>query len=764
MEDYLIYIAKSAGSMLLFYLAYKFLMKNDTFFKLSRYYLLIAFIASMLLPLINFSGILDAEEPIPIVYYTMDAVSISADAVKETVDENISVMTYIAWGYMAITGLFLLRFLLRLSRIGYLCMRYNSKKIGRYRIYELSPDHSPFSFFNLIFINGDNLNIDEFEKIIQHERVHAKQFHTLDLMLLEIAGAIFWINPMIGIYKKSLQEVHEFIADDEVCRSGVDALDYKKLMVKQLTGLSFESPANCFNSIKIRRRFGMITKSRTGKQALLKLTAIVPLSLVVLFIYACADNLDNIDNLASSGVYTYNDEGVEPPKPPMSRMELSELRDSKMKLPPEAVQNNYTGKIAVTYIIDEEGKVVNPKVVNGCDLGGEWTEKGLKYGCNDEAVRIIGTMPRWDPAMKDGKPVRFQMTEIFVMGDKDAWKKEHRLSYYNSKVNKDIKEEDINPAYFPGGDEALWKFIEENVKYPEEARRKGIQGTIELELGIDKEGNVAAVKSGPITKGNSLLLQEAWRIAGIMPKWEPAIYKKTGKPIEMYVKVPIHFRLNDEEAKTDKMHIYMDGDKRIDPKDMHPAQYPGGNQALIKFLSENIKYPEEARKKGIEDEFKIGVMISSDGSVDNIELDGDAPDILEKEARRVIDEMPRWLPGYHKKTGKNVPYFVYIPFKFKLSDKKKVLETQPSFDNSDLYGEIKYPEEALKAGKQGKVILKVTVDKTGEITNCEVESSTDKVFEQAALNAMKKVKMTPGTTKHGPVVATIFVPIHFKLK
>jgi TonB family protein len=394
----------------------------------------------------------------------------------------------------------------------------------------------------------------------------------------------------------------------------------------------------------------MITKSRTGKQALLKLTAIVPLSLVVLFIYACADNI-------------------------------------------------------------QSGELSN-------------------------------------------------ITKIEIIDISD------RASYLDSMFlvmnGEDLLKRDYIPAYFPGGDEALREFITDNIKYPEEAIEKGLELSVNIVLAIPADGDTMTVFFWK--NYEQCFEDEIMRVIDLMPDWEPGVHKKTGEKIATLVEVPFHFRLNDEEAKADKMHVYMDGDKRVDPKDMHPAQYPGGDQALIKFLSENIKYPDEARKNGIEAEFKIGVMISSDGSVDNIQYETDAPDILEEEARRVIGLMPKWLPGYHKKTGKNVPYFVKIPFKFKLSDKYKTMETQPSFDNAELYGEITYPEEAKKAGKQGKVILKVTCDKTGKITNCEVESSTDKIFEQAALNAMKKVKVKAGRTKDGPVASTFFVPIHFKLK
>jgi bla regulator protein blaR1 len=795
MEALLIYIAKSTASMLVFYLAYRFLMKNDTFFKLSRYYLLIAFVVSMLLPLVNFSGLIESAEPDTFVYYTLDAVSVSAVAVQATVQENISLMTYIAYAYLGILSILLLGFFVRIGKIIYLTAKYNSKSIEGNRIYELSSAHSPFSFFNLIFINGDNLEIDEFEKIIQHERVHAKQLHTLDLLLLELSGVIFWINPMISIYKKSLQEIHEFIADDEVCRQGVDALDYKKLMVKQLTGINFESPANCFNSIKIRRRFGMITKSRTSKAALIKLAAIIPLSALVLFIYACADNIEHIDELTANDIAQKNSESftefyertkdtsIVSAKPSISHEEMDKIIYGNMRLSEEAKKDNFCGKLLVYYNIDEKGNIINIKTGKGREVGGSWSEEGLKYGCNEEAIRLIKLLPKWQPATKDGKAIKQARMHSIIFGNRDEWYKEHRLSYYNKGINKEIKESDITPPFYVGGQEAMWKYIQENLKYPEEARSKGIQGTVELQLGIDKEGKVGTMKH----EGGApfVLVNAAMEATRNMPNWKPAIYKKTGKPIEAYVNVPFHFRLDDEKTPEDQIHIYKrddekadipkeylleyDNGKKVKSEDLFPAQYPGGNKALIKFLQTNIKYPEEALKKGLQAEFKIGIMLNGKGEVTVTDNCDNVDAVFEDEAIRVIELMPKWMPAYVKKTGAKCPIYMKIPFKFKLNgggDEKKFksMENLPQVDMKDLQSKIEYPSEAIKKGLSGKVILEVVVDKTGKVTKCEVVESSDKIFDQAAIDAIMKVKITPGKMDNKPVKVSMRVPVRFKLR
>ncbi|MDD5570171.1 MAG: energy transducer TonB [Bacteroidales bacterium] len=94
------------------------------------------------------------------------------------------------------------------------------------------------------------------------------------------------------------------------------------------------------------------------------------------------------------------------------------------------------------------------------------------------------------------------------------------------------------PAYI-GGEEAMIKFLGENIKYPEKAKKKGIQGTVLISFIIDEEGNVT---NAQIRKGiKKVCDEEALRVVKLMPKWKPG--KQSGKPVKVQFIMPVNFTL-----------------------------------------------------------------------------------------------------------------------------------------------------------------------------------------------------------------------------
>src|SRR5690606_31843644 len=75
-----------------------------------------------------------------------------------------------------------------------------------------NPGPGSFSFFNRIFINKADFD-HHFDTVYNHEKIHVAQYHSLDILLVELFRVVFWFNPVLGLYKHSLQEVHEFLAD-----------------------------------------------------------------------------------------------------------------------------------------------------------------------------------------------------------------------------------------------------------------------------------------------------------------------------------------------------------------------------------------------------------------------------------------------------------------------------------------------------------------------------------------------------------------------
>ena len=93
-------------------------------------------------------------------------------------------------------------------------------------------------------------------------------------------------------------------------------------------------------------------------------------------------------------------------------------------------------------------------------------------------------------------------------------------------------------------------------------------------------------------------------------------------------------------------------------------EYPGGMDKLVEYLSQNIKYPQQAIEKGIEGKVFVSFIVEKDGSVSNVQVQRSLGGGCDEEAVRVVKAMPKWKPG--KQRGKTVRVSYTLPVNFKL--------------------------------------------------------------------------------------------------
>lgn len=93
-------------------------------------------------------------------------------------------------------------------------------------------------------------------------------------------------------------------------------------------------------------------------------------------------------------------------------------------------------------------------------------------------------------------------------------------------------------------------------------------------------------------------------------------------------------------------------------------QFPGGDEAFCEYVKKNMVYPEEARKKGVEGSVVLTFSVECDGSISNIEIVKSTDPCLNEEALRLINSMPKWIPG--SRNGKTVRVKMCVPVKFRL--------------------------------------------------------------------------------------------------
>jgi hypothetical protein len=209
MEAFLIYLFKSSVLLSIFYSVYFLLLRKDTFFTINRHFLLIGIITSLLLPFIEFTTIKFIENP---GFYIAET---NPSVLKHTAPKVINwwVIGSVLYGLGVL--IFLSRFCLQLLSLKKLLIHNQSRKKDGFSFIEVTQDIALFSFFNMIVYNPVLHSREELDMILKHEKIHVQQLHTLDLILMNLLLIFQWVNPFAWVYKKSLEQNLEFIADRE---------------------------------------------------------------------------------------------------------------------------------------------------------------------------------------------------------------------------------------------------------------------------------------------------------------------------------------------------------------------------------------------------------------------------------------------------------------------------------------------------------------------------------------------------------------------
>lgn len=209
---------------------------------------------------------------------------------------------------------------------------------------------------------------------------------------------------------------------------------------------------------------------------------------------------------------------------------------------------------------------------------------------------------------------------------------------------------------YPGGEDAFRNDLMNAVKYPDEAKKNGIQGKVYVSFVVNKEGKVENAK---IARGvDPLLDKEALRAIKQLKTWKPG--KQRGTLVNVEYTAPINFSLDGKTTKAKEIKD-VDGEQVFHVVEDMP-EFPGGKNALREFIAKKVIYPEKAKKEKIQGKVYVSFTVMKDGSVSQCEVvRGVHPD-LDKEAIRVIKSLPKWKPGSQRGTLVNVRYTMPINF------------------------------------------------------------------------------------------------------
>lgn len=216
----------------------------------------------------------------------------------------------------------------------------------------------------------------------------------------------------------------------------------------------------------------------------------------------------------------------------------------------------------------------------------------------------------------------------------------------------------------------------------------------------------------------------------------------------------------------------------------------GGMTALMKYLSDNIRYPEAAHKAGIQGRVTVQFVVGKDGSIGNVSILRGVNADLDAEAIRVISSMPKWKPGTQKGEPVKVKYTVPVMFRLAPEPVEKIDETTVVGYHTPVAGEvydvvdkmpefpggmtglmqylsknIRYPAEAQTKGIQGRVTVAVIINTEGKAVNASIVRSVDPSLDAEALRVASTMPdWVPGTKDGKPVNVKYTFPVTFRLQ
>src|SRR5450759_913132 len=319
MNNWLLFLLKSTISLSLLYLFFRFLMRKEAFFKLSRMTLLLIVLVSAIIPFISlpqpinpflpiklapiFQSNTILEEPvqtneIPVAIYSSVP---SSDTIQPIVISTITIVLFVYLG-----GVFISLLLLVYSISSVLLLFRKSRKtdLNGIRLMIVIDDIPAFSFKRHILISQQDYETNS-EAILTHELSHIRQGHFYDLMLLELVKIIYWFNPLVYRMDSDLKEIHEFQADEHTLNSGIDATKYQLLIIQKCVGHQQFALANSFNHCQIKNRITMMNKSKTNKAWCWKVATFLPLLALLLMAFGKrGENVSEKINLSEKVIAT----------------------------------------------------------------------------------------------------------------------------------------------------------------------------------------------------------------------------------------------------------------------------------------------------------------------------------------------------------------------------------------------------------------------------------------------------------------------------
>lgn len=273
------YIFKSCLSLLILYGLYWFLLRKEKLFVFNRYFLILSVVFSLIVPFVNIPVnvqesqnlgkiITTIENSIPYIN-SVQNVAIqdinSNPSIDEAKSSGLDTSTILMIIYISGVLLFLIRFLKNIYSIFHQIKLSEKISFNRYNLVLTNEKENLYCFFNYIFINKEdykNLRIDV--QLLSHELEHVKQYHSIDIVLIELIKVFYWFNPVYLLFDRAIRINHEYLADHSVIQDEHDVKNYSEKLLSFIFFRSNISLTSGSNRSFIKKRLLMITKLRSN--------------------------------------------------------------------------------------------------------------------------------------------------------------------------------------------------------------------------------------------------------------------------------------------------------------------------------------------------------------------------------------------------------------------------------------------------------------------------------------------------------------------
>ena len=536
-----IYLLKANVGIALFYAFYKLFCQRDTFFQWRRFALLSFLGISFIYPLLN---IQDWVKEQPAMYELADyyATWMATEEITATTPVVIDapqLPSLLTIGiYLYYIGVIVMSFRFIVQLFSVLRMRWKGTRsiVDGQRIISIPTEADPFSFFGWIFLYLPGLKDESREEILKHEQTHARQWHSMDVILCELINIVCWFNPFAWLIKTEIRLNLEYLADNKVAETTSDCKLYQYHLLNLVNKNVQTGLCNNFNVSHLKHRIIMMNKKRTHTAGRIKYALFVPLAAALLI----ASNISCISSEKQEEIIEKQEsraaEGEvfqvveEMPEVPGGMAECMKWLGQNINYPAEAKEKGVQGRVIVQMVVEKDGTITNAKVVRGVDPL-----------LDAEALRVVNQSPKWKPGMQKGEAVRVKYTLPIMFrlsndsSDSKAAETPRKAIVDENGVHQVCEE----MPEFSGGMQECMKWLGKNINYPEDCKKEGIQGRVIVQFVVDKDGSI---KDPTIARGvHPSLDKEALRVLGSMPNWKPG--KQKGEAVKVKYTIPVMFRL-----------------------------------------------------------------------------------------------------------------------------------------------------------------------------------------------------------------------------